>query len=142
MPPQTIENEGDISALKGTRVDLKVSLSQPARSARLVFDDQSALDLSSQNSRDFSGSLSLQRSGSYVVQIADGGSKPHAGSPEYLMEALADAPPKVTISKPMRDVRATSVEEVFSEVKSEDDIGMGKVELRYSSTVTRKSGTL
>lgn len=132
MPPQTVENEGDISALKGTRVNLKVSLSQPARTARLLFDDQSTLDLSSQNSRDFSGSLDLKRSGSYVVQIAEVGNKPYSGSPEYLMEALEDAPPKVTISKPMRDVRATSVEEVFSEVKAEDEIGMGKVELRYS----------
>ena len=40
--------------------------------------------------------------------------------------------PTVSITKPMRDVRATNVEEVFSELKAEDDIGMGKLELHYS----------
>jgi hypothetical protein len=36
MAPQTVENEGDISALKGTKVDLKIHLSRPAASARLL----------------------------------------------------------------------------------------------------------
>jgi hypothetical protein len=32
----------------------------------------------------------------------------------------------------MRDLKATNVEEVFTELRAEDDIGLGKVELRYS----------
>jgi hypothetical protein len=132
MAPQVVQGEGDISALKGTRVDLKIHLSGPAPSARLLFDNRSTLDLARTGTGDFSGSFALERSGSYVVQIADNGGKTHPGSPEYEMEALEDAPPKVTITRPMRDVRATSVEEVFSEIEADDDIGMGKLELHYS----------
>lgn len=131
MVPQTVENDGDISALKGTKVDLRVHLSRPASSARMLFDDQSSLDLISRGNQDFQGTLTLKRSGSYVVQLSSDGSV-HAGSTEYEIEVKEDAPPKVTITKPFRDVRATSVEEVFSEVKAEDDIGVSKLELHYS----------
>ncbi len=133
MAPQTVENEGDISALKGTKVDIKIHASRPAQNARLQFDDRSTLDLARAGTQDFTGSITLRHSGSYVVQFAGQGFSGFAGSSsEYEIEALDDMPPKVSITKPMRDVRATNVEEVFSEIKAEDDIGMGKVELRYS----------
>jgi hypothetical protein len=132
MPVQNVPNEGDISALKGTKVDLNIHLNRPAQSARLLFDNQATLDLSRANAQTFAGTLSLQRSGSYVVQIAESPGRQYSGSPEYEMEAVEDAPPKITVTRPMRDVRATNVEEVFSEIKAEDDIGMGKVDLHYS----------
>ena len=132
MQPQTLENEGDISALKGTRVDLKISLTSPAESGRLVFADGSLVQLARSAEKTFSGSLTLKESGSYVVQLGLSGTGTAAGSREYLIEVLEDAPPRVTITKPLRDVRATSVEEVFAELKAEDDIGLGRVDVRYS----------
>jgi hypothetical protein len=45
MKPQVVENEGDISALKGTRVDLNVHLTQPADSAQIILDDGSKVEL-------------------------------------------------------------------------------------------------
>ncbi len=132
MAPQIVENEGNISALKGTKVDLRIHLSKPANSAHLLFDNQSTLDLVRSGAQDFSGNFALQRSGSYVVQIRESRGKNLPGSPEYEIEAIEDAVPKVVITRPMRDIRATSVEEVFSEIKADDDIGMGKLELHYS----------
>jgi hypothetical protein len=132
MGSQTVENEGDISALKGTQIELKIHLNRPVQSARLLFDNQSALELAGSGAQDFSGSFVLQRSGSYVVQAEEARGRNHAASSEYSMEAIEDAPPKVTITKPMRDVRATNLEEIFSEVRAEDDIGVGKMELHYS----------
>ncbi len=132
MPPQIVDNGGDISALKGTRVDLTVRLSHDAKGARLFFDDKSALPLARSGDGEFTGSLTLARSGSYVVQVESREGKEFAGSPEYEIEALEDAPPRISISKPQRDLRATSVEEVFTELKADDDIGLSKVELHYS----------
>jgi hypothetical protein len=132
MPAQVVQNEGDISALKGTKVDFRIRLNRPAESARLLFDNQSTFELTRSGAQDFSGTLALQRSGSYVVQVTEPRGTRHPGSSEYEIEALEDAAPKVTITRPMRDVRATSLEEVFSEIKAEDDIGLGKLELRYS----------
>ena len=132
MSSQHIENNGDIEALKGTEVDLAVQFDQPIRSAHLLFDNQEKLELSPSGSLDFSGRFILQRSGSYVVQVEELNGKSHEGSSEYLVEALEDAVPVITIVRPMKDVRATSVEEVFSEVKAEDDTGIERLELLYS----------
>jgi hypothetical protein len=132
MSPQIVEDEGDIKALKGTRLDLRIRFSVPVRSARLIFNDRSKLDLSATGARDFTGSFVLQQSGSYVVQVTESRMGDHPASPEYDIEAVDDEAPKVSVTRPMRDIRATSVEEVFSEMMAEDDIVLGKLELHYS----------
>lgn len=132
MKSQTIEDEGDLSALQGTKVDLEVRVTQPAAAARLLFDDRSTLNLAGKGGLDFSGSLEIRRSGTYVVQLAEAGGRFRTASREYAIEALEDAPPRVSITRPLRDVRATSVEEVFAEVAAEDDIGLTGVQLHYS----------
>ena len=132
MSPQPVEDEGDISALEGTQMDLRIRLNIPVQSARLLFDDRSTLDLSATGDREFAGSFILERPGSYVVEVTEPRWGEHPASPEYEIEVIEDEIPAITITRPMRDVRATSIEEVFSEVKAEDDIGVGKVELRYS----------
>ena len=48
------------------------------------------------------------------------------------MEAIEHAAPKKTGSSGPCGMCTLSVEEVFSEIKAEDDIGMGKLELHYS----------
>jgi hypothetical protein len=53
-------------------------------------------------------------------------------SDEYLIEALVDQPPTVTFTKPGRDRKVTNLEEVFSEVKAEDDHGLRRLSLLYS----------
>jgi hypothetical protein len=132
MSPQTVEGEGDIAALKGTGMEVRVRLGIPVESARLLFDDQSTLDLSKNGDRDFAGSFTLERSGSYVVEVTETRWGTHTASAEYEIDVIEDEAPKVTITRPMRDVRATNLEEVFTEVKAEDDIGIGRLELRYS----------
>ena len=132
MAPQTVEGEGNISALKGTKVDLRIHLSEPLKSAQLYLSDKSIRQLTAAGSQDFAGTLAVERSGSYVVQLTAEGGRKYTGSTEYSIEAIDDAPPKVTILKPQRDLKATSVEEIFSEMRVEDDIGVSKAELLYS----------
>ncbi len=132
MPPQTVSDEGDISALKGTRMDLRGRLNIPVKNARLYFDDGATIDLGLTGTGEFAGSFVLERSGSYTVQVTESRGRSHAASPEYDIDAVEDQPPRIAVSRPMRDVRATSLEEVFTEIKGEDDIAIGKVELRYS----------
>jgi len=132
MQMQVVENEGDISALKGTRIDFRIRFTKSVESAFLHFDDQSEIELSPAGAQEFAGSFTLQRSGSYVIQAAEKGGENYAASPEYTMEAVDDAVPQITITRPMRDVRATNVEEVFAEIRAEDDIGISRLELCYS----------
>src|SRR5437660_8488282 len=48
------------------------------------------------------------------------------------MEALDDQKPIVEFTKPGRDTKATKVEEVFTELRAEDDFGVHQLEIYYS----------
>src|SRR5207253_3949052 len=56
----------------------------------------------------------------------------YLGLEEYSMEALDDQKPIVEFTKPGRDTKATKVEEVFTELRAEDDFGVRQLELYYS----------
>ncbi len=48
------------------------------------------------------------------------------------MEALDDQKPIVEFTKPGRDTKATKVEEVFTELRANDDFGVRQLELHFS----------
>src|SRR5262249_6888779 len=54
------------------------------------------------------------------------------GSLDYTVDALPDRPPTISFTKPGRDQKVLSVDEVYSEVQSEDDYGVQHLELVYS----------
>src|SRR5262249_8236706 len=54
------------------------------------------------------------------------------GSNEYDITLLEDRPPTVTFEKPGRDTRATSIEEVFTQAKAEDDYGVLSLDLYFA----------
>src|SRR5439155_14964324 len=54
------------------------------------------------------------------------------GSNEYDISLLEDRPPTVTFEKRGRDTRATSVEEVLTHAKAEDDYGVLSLDLYFS----------
>ncbi len=132
MEPQTAENEGDIVALKGTKVELQIRLSSPAESGRLLFADGSEIQLSRTGEATLSGSFTIKESGSYVVWLTHPRAGTFVASREYTVEALDDEAPRISITKPLRDIRATNIEEVFTELKAEDDMGLGKLDLHFS----------
>jgi hypothetical protein len=54
------------------------------------------------------------------------------GSLDYVIDVLDDNGPAIAFTKPGRDSRVTSVEEVYAEVQATDDYGLASVDLRYS----------
>ena len=53
-------------------------------------------------------------------------------SPRYTIDGLSDIAPSIAVAKPGRDTQATPVEEVFAEVRADDDFGVKQVQLFYS----------
>ena len=45
-------------------------------------------------------------------------------SPQYTIDVIDDQPPAVHFTKPGRDTQATPVEELFLEVRADDDYGV------------------
>ena len=55
-----------------------------------------------------------------------------SASPQYAIDVLDDEAPVVSFSKPGRDLRATSIDEVFVEAQADDDFGVARLDLVYA----------
>jgi hypothetical protein len=132
LPPQTVEDGGDVAALRGTEVRIRVTPTVRVASGRLQVVGEAATALSAEPDGTLSGSLTVSKEGFYRIEFParEGGLK--AGSPDYSIDVLSDQPPSVAFLKPGRDAKVTPIEEVFTELKAEDDYGVARVQLTYS----------
>ncbi len=132
LSPQRVEDGGDVAALRGTRVKVVVHPTVQVPGGSLRVEGAEPMPLEPGESGSFSATLNVDADGFYRIELQgfDGNSRP--ASPDYAIEVLSDQPPSVVISKPGRDSKVSPIEEVFAEVKAEDDYGLSKVELVYS----------
>ncbi len=132
LPPRQVVGGGDISAVRGSRVDINITPSITVAGGNLVLDGRKPLTLVKRADGTLTTSIDLERDGHYRVDLAYGDGLLVAASPNYAIEVLADGAPSARISAPARDTRVTSVEEPIIEVRASDDLGLGRVELLYS----------
>ncbi|GBC78097.1 hypothetical protein HRbin08_01583 [bacterium HR08] len=144
--PRKVDDGGEITAVKGTRVTVIAHLNGRVREARLVFDDGTSVAMAPDTGspRDpeiawgargemrFTAPIVIKRDARYHVRVRPFVGEEYAASREYTITALEDAPPTIVIEKPGRDLQVTAIQEVFTEARVEDDYGVALVELRYS----------
>lgn len=132
LSPLRQENSGDIAALQGTRVELEVTSTMPVASGAIVLDDRDTVALEVTEDGLLTGTIRVQREGLYRILLESFQGDLVVASPDYVIDALIDQPPSVSIAKPGRDITVTSVEEIFTEVQAEDDYGVTQLQLIYS----------
>jgi hypothetical protein len=132
LSPQRQENSGDIAAIAGTRVVLSVLPTMDVAGGALVIDDRDTVPLAAGDGRGLLGELRLTEPGYYRVLLRGVGGTTVVASPDYVIDVLADQPPSVTFVTPGRDVSVTMVDEVFVELRAEDDYGLRSAELVYA----------
>ncbi len=138
LSPQRVEDGGDVAALRGTKVKVIVHPTVQVPGGHLQVEGAEPMPLEPGDpgapgeNASLVATLDVEQDGFYRIELQgfDGNSRP--ASPDYAIEVLADQPPSVSITKPGRDAKVSPIEEVFAEVKAEDDYGLGKVELVYS----------
>lgn len=130
-PARTVENGGDIVAIKGTRVTVLATLTRPAEAATLVLHDGQRREMKPVGPTQFVGEIIVRSTTTYRIDLTSAG-ETYAGSNVYDITAVDDRAPTVTIEKPGRDVKATSIQEVFTQARAEDDNGIATLELRFS----------
>ena len=132
LAPRTVDPGGDIAALKGTEVRVIVTPTMATPGGRVLVEPASTATLAKQDDGTYATTFTVKDNGFYRVEL-DGpqGEKVNA-SQRYTIDVLSDLPPTVALAKPGRDTQATAVEEVFAEVRAEDDFGVKNVQLFYS----------
>lgn len=131
LEARVVEDQGDISAVRGTRAEIEAETDRPVRAADIVFSDGRAQPMVVSGNQ-IKGAIEITRNDSYFIRLKMPDGQSYAGSEEFQIEALDDQPPLVSISKPGRDRYASRVEEVFAEARAEDDMGISSLELRFS----------
>ena len=129
---RTVEGGGDIAALEGTEVRVKVFPTMLTSGGRLLVNGEAA-QLTDAGDGTWLGTLEVEREGYYEVELARADGDLVPASPKYTIDVLTDQPPSVSFSKPGRDTRASPVEELFLEAKADDDYGISQLLLIYSA---------
>ena len=132
LPPQKIEDGGDVAALRGTEVRVSVEPTMATPSGRLLLNDSAASPLARQPDGSLTGSFKIERQGFYRVELEGPRGEHVTASPQYMIDVLDDRPPAVSFTKPGRDTQASPVEELFLEARAEDDFGVKHLDLVYT----------
>jgi hypothetical protein len=132
LSPQAQEDSGDVVVLRGAEVRVRVMPTIPVASGRLRVDGAEPQAMTVGADGALSASFKATAEGFYRIELPRRDGTLQAASPEYTIDVLADQPPSITLVKPGRDAKVTSIEEVFTEWTAEDDYGVGRAELVYS----------
>jgi hypothetical protein len=132
LEPRTVEDGGDIAVLRGTTVRVRVHSTLATKSGRIVRGERDQVPLGANADGTLSGSFDVRDDGIYRIDLASPAGNLVTASPQYTIDALDDEAPVVSFSKPSRDLRATSIDEVFVEARADDDFGVARLDLVYA----------
>ncbi|MCH7933722.1 MAG: hypothetical protein IIC36_06960 [Gemmatimonadetes bacterium] len=131
LASRTVEFGGDIAAVRGTVVRLRVFPTMLTPGGQLLVDGE-AVELTDEEDGTWTASLTVEREGYYEIALVRASGELVPASPQYVIDVLTDQPPSVSFSKPGRDERASPIEELYLEVKADDDYGVSELLLIYS----------
>ena len=134
LEPVDVDSSGDIAALKGTMVRVRIAPTVPTQGGRVVLDGGDTLKLvpTEDGGGKLMAMLRVNQPGFYKVELQGPDGRMVTGSLNYTIDVLPDRPPTVQFTKPGRDSKVLSVDEVYTEVRAEDDYGVAKVDLHFS----------
>ncbi len=125
-------DDGDIRALVGTEAAITIKTDQPVQGGHIKLENGPEVLLESVGPRELTGMLKISVDDYYRFHLEDQEDFWNPASDEYFIEALEDQPPIISFSRPGRDRKVSNIEEVFAEIKVEDDYGVNQLALRFS----------
>jgi hypothetical protein len=132
----TIQKEnGNITALLGSKVKLNISSSKFLSSGRMVFSDSTKI-LLAVTGRSASASFTIKRDSKYTISISDTSGNRNIHPIEYVIKTIADEHPTIEVIKPEGDISLTKSEMINTEIKINDDFGFSKLTLKHRLSST------
>ena len=122
------DNIGDITALRGTRINLELSANKPVRSAELSFSGGERVPLEFHGTVG-NGSFTLSGEGTYSVILHDNEGISNEAPIEYRLTFLQDEYPFIKIIDPGKDIDLDESMLVPLYFRVMDDYGISRVEL-------------
>lgn len=124
------ENDGNITAIKGTQVNVEASLNKPVSSGWLQFADNDSKKLKLDGHK-VSTALKVMENGSYHIVVEDSSGHRNVKPIEYRIESIADLYPEVDIISPGVPVDLDDRMQLDLGIRLYDDFGFSKINLIY-----------
>ena len=132
LPARVVEDGGDVAAVTGTVVALTIHSTVPTTSGQLTVEGAAPIELTPQQNGSLTAAFTVAADGFYRIELVAPDGRMVEASPRYTIDALADRPPQVRVTKPGRDDDASPLEEVYFEAEALDDYGVAQLSLVYS----------
>jgi hypothetical protein len=130
IPGSEQYDNGNITALKGTRVELNITASKQLKEAFIEFSDSVIvpLQLSGNSAK---GSFQIRDDVSYVIRIKDLLNNYNQQPISYSIKSLYDEFPFIELASPLQDFDLSEDNRVPIFFKIQDDYGFSKLLLNY-----------
>ncbi len=127
-----VEDGGDVAALPGTGITIHLTPTVGVPAGRLVMDSGDSIPLVQGDDGRWTASFRVSGEDYYHIELQRFDGEFMVSSRDYSIFPLDDQPPIISFETPGRDVKVSSIEEVFTELNARDDYGLRIVELVYS----------
>jgi hypothetical protein len=141
LPRSVDENNGDITALRGTSVTVTITSSKPLARADLR-TDAGAVEMTRADSGVFRSVLDVDGDGEYSIEIEDRDGLRNPDPPVYSIVAIRDERPLVRIVEPGEDSEAPRSMELPLVISALDDYGISAISLRYALEGSADTGVM
>jgi hypothetical protein len=131
LGPVTLKERGDVSAVRGSEVTVKVLTDIPADRGELVIDGEQRFAMTTAGP-ELEASFAITADGRYRIDLPGLDGEMHPGTSEFVIDALDDMPPVVSLERPGRDTQVTAIEELELVIGARDDLGVRDLELVLS----------
>lgn len=112
LPQRHEQDGGDIWAPVGTQIRLTAHTVRPVISGELLLGEERKAALQMLNDTTLAGSFTIEQDSFYSIRLVNKENLDNAPLTEYYIHALRDQPPSITLKYPVRDVKATMLEEI------------------------------
>ncbi|MGE3538466.1 MAG: DUF4175 family protein [Candidatus Tectimicrobiota bacterium] len=130
LPARMQEGGGDIQALPGTQVTLRMRANVPLSSGVLRFASGQEKPLSI-TGEELRGDLLVMQEGSYTIEVADTHGLRNAQPPRYSIHVVPDLTPKVAMRQPQDGLEVDEGTTLQVLYEAEDDFGLQDASLVY-----------
>jgi len=136
IPVLQQKDNGNISALVGSTVEISLLSNKELKSAAIEFEDSTRMQLNSENNF-VKGSFKIRKDNSYKIIIKDLYDNNNLLPVRYFIKAMYDSDPAIEMIYPKQDLNLANDNRVPVEVKINDDYGFSKLTLNYRLSASK-----
>jgi hypothetical protein len=131
LPEQVQEGGGDMQALPGTQVHLRMRANVPLASARMRFEVGDEVPLVITDGRELHGELLIMQNDAYVIEVEDLHGLKNSRPPRFAVQVQPDAVPTVEVIEPGDGVEVDETTDLRIRYEAADDFGLQNAALVY-----------